>query len=85
MKSNLIRLTSGTPEINISTLDFETYLDSLVSEILVATLIFFVFVFCIYLIYLTIHYFIIQFNPLADSNFEKQNLNHELPVENLII
>ena len=85
MKSNIVSSSFSTPEINISTIDFQTYLSSLVGDVLVASLIFFGFVLCIYLLYLTVHYFIIFLKPLTDSKFDKQNLNQELPVENVVI
>lgn len=81
-----IILTSAapfTPKISLTSLDFQSYIDSLTNNILVAMLVFFIFILCIYMLIIGIQYIVFLLNYSRESRVGKQEFISEQPVDNL--
>jgi len=74
-----------TPKMGPVSLDFQEYLNSLISNIFVAMLIFFAFVLTIYLLVIGIQYFVFILNYLRQSKHNKQKYLKEQPVEGMAV
>ena len=85
MKSISINSSSFIPEIRLTSMDFETYIDLLTGKLLLAILVFFAFIACMYIFFVVIQYSIFFLKYLKDSKPEKQKIIQEHPIENLVI
>ena len=85
MKPGLYISSSVIPDIKYTSIDFQTYFDGLINNILIALLVFFAFIACMYIFFLGIQYSIFFLKYLKVSKPEKQKVIQQYPVENLVI
>ncbi len=72
------------PAITITGIDFQSYLSSLIANVLVALLAFFVFVLAIYIAYMAIQYFILFRKNLKVQKPKQDEIYGKQTIENLV-